>query len=96
MGLKGYRLWAMGQLDSTCKAPPRPTRTRCARPAAPARLPCSPAHPRASRATRWGSAASRAAPGRAAAGGRCVVVQVEFESKPVQGLKPGAFKLCVN
>jgi hypothetical protein len=22
MGLKGYRLWAMGQLDSTCRAPP--------------------------------------------------------------------------
>jgi hypothetical protein len=21
MGLKGYRLWAMGQLDSTCSAP---------------------------------------------------------------------------
>jgi hypothetical protein len=24
MGLKGYRLWVMGQLDSTCSAPPRP------------------------------------------------------------------------
>jgi hypothetical protein len=23
MGLKGYRLWSMGQLDSTCRAPPR-------------------------------------------------------------------------
>jgi hypothetical protein len=23
MGLKGFRLWAMGQLDSTCRAPPR-------------------------------------------------------------------------
>jgi hypothetical protein len=23
MGLKDYRLWAMGQLDSTCRAPPR-------------------------------------------------------------------------
>jgi hypothetical protein len=23
MGLKGYRLWATGQLDSTCRAPPR-------------------------------------------------------------------------
>jgi hypothetical protein len=23
MGLKGYRLWVMGQLDSTCRAPPR-------------------------------------------------------------------------
>jgi hypothetical protein len=23
MGLKGYRLWAMGKLDSTCRAPPR-------------------------------------------------------------------------
>jgi hypothetical protein len=23
MGLKGYRLWAMGQLDSTCSAPLR-------------------------------------------------------------------------
>jgi hypothetical protein len=22
MSLKGYRLWAMGQLDSTCRAPP--------------------------------------------------------------------------
>jgi hypothetical protein len=22
MGLKGYRLWATGQLDSTCRAPP--------------------------------------------------------------------------
>jgi hypothetical protein len=22
MGLKGYRLWDMGQLDSTCSAPP--------------------------------------------------------------------------
>jgi hypothetical protein len=24
MGLKGYRLWVMGQLDSTCSAPPMP------------------------------------------------------------------------
>jgi hypothetical protein len=23
MGLKGYRLWVMSQLDSTCRAPPR-------------------------------------------------------------------------
>jgi hypothetical protein len=23
MGLKGYRLWDMGQLESTCRAPPR-------------------------------------------------------------------------
>jgi hypothetical protein len=23
MGLKGYRLWVMGQLDSTCRAPPQ-------------------------------------------------------------------------
>jgi hypothetical protein len=23
MGLKGCRLWVMGQLDSTCRAPPR-------------------------------------------------------------------------
>jgi hypothetical protein len=23
MGLKGYRLWVMCQLDSTCRAPPR-------------------------------------------------------------------------
>jgi hypothetical protein len=23
MVLKGYRLWVMGQLDSTCRAPPR-------------------------------------------------------------------------
>jgi hypothetical protein len=23
MGLKGYSLWAMGHLDSTCRAPPR-------------------------------------------------------------------------
>jgi hypothetical protein len=22
MGLKGYRLWTMGQLDSTCRVPP--------------------------------------------------------------------------
>jgi hypothetical protein len=22
MGLKGYRLWAMGEIDSTCRAPP--------------------------------------------------------------------------
>jgi hypothetical protein len=22
MGLQGYRLWVMGQLDSTCRAPP--------------------------------------------------------------------------
>jgi hypothetical protein len=22
MGLKGYRLWVMGQLDSTCRSPP--------------------------------------------------------------------------
>jgi hypothetical protein len=30
MGLKGYMLWVMGQLDSTCRAPPRnscPTQT---------------------------------------------------------------------
>jgi hypothetical protein len=33
MGLKGYRLWAMGQLDSTCRAPPRaPSGTRAASP----------------------------------------------------------------
>jgi hypothetical protein len=25
MGLKGYRLWVMGQLDSTCRAPPQAT-----------------------------------------------------------------------
>jgi hypothetical protein len=24
MGVKGYRLWAMGQLDSTCRTPPLP------------------------------------------------------------------------
>jgi hypothetical protein len=24
MVLKGYRLWVMGQLDSTCRAPPQP------------------------------------------------------------------------
>jgi hypothetical protein len=28
MGLKGYRLWAMGQLDSTCRSPPRLAATR--------------------------------------------------------------------
>jgi hypothetical protein len=28
MGLKGYRLWVMGQLDSTCRAPPRDGRQR--------------------------------------------------------------------
>jgi hypothetical protein len=27
MGLKGYRLWVMGQLDSTCRAPPREEKT---------------------------------------------------------------------
>jgi hypothetical protein len=27
MGLKGYRLWVMGQLDSTCSAPPWCTRS---------------------------------------------------------------------
>jgi hypothetical protein len=27
MGLKDYSLWAMGQLDSTCRAPPRGART---------------------------------------------------------------------
>jgi hypothetical protein len=36
MGLKGYRLWDMGQLDSTCSAPPRrrqqPRRVRIKRP----------------------------------------------------------------
>jgi hypothetical protein len=26
MGLKGYRLWVMGQLDSTCTAPPQRAR----------------------------------------------------------------------
>jgi hypothetical protein len=33
MGLKGYRLWDMGQLDSTCRAPPwlaTPTSRRAA------------------------------------------------------------------
>jgi hypothetical protein len=30
MGLKGYRLWAMGQLDSTCRAPPRGAARRAA------------------------------------------------------------------
>ena len=29
MGLKGYRLWAMGQLDSTCRAPPCNARSCC-------------------------------------------------------------------
>jgi hypothetical protein len=24
MGLKGYMLWVMGHLDSTCRAPPQP------------------------------------------------------------------------
>jgi hypothetical protein len=28
MGLKCYRLWAMGQLDSTCRAPPRRSGTK--------------------------------------------------------------------
>jgi hypothetical protein len=28
MGLKGCRLWAMGQLDSTCRAPPRVQRVQ--------------------------------------------------------------------
>jgi hypothetical protein len=37
MGLKGYRLWVMGQLDSTCRAPPRRSSRALARPAAPRR-----------------------------------------------------------
>jgi hypothetical protein len=40
MGLKGYRLWAMCQLDSTCRAPPR---------RAPPLPPPSPPPPRAAR-----------------------------------------------
>jgi hypothetical protein len=34
MGLKGHRLWAMGQLDATCRAPPLhfPPRRRLALP----------------------------------------------------------------
>jgi hypothetical protein len=27
MGLKGYRLWDMGQLDSTCRSPPLAARS---------------------------------------------------------------------
>jgi hypothetical protein len=30
MGLKGYRLWVMGQLDSTCSAPPEESGSRLA------------------------------------------------------------------
>jgi hypothetical protein len=32
MGLKGYRLWVMGQLDSTCSAPPRSPATPASSP----------------------------------------------------------------
>jgi hypothetical protein len=32
MGLKGYMLWAMGQLDSTCRAPLRKHRRVAGRP----------------------------------------------------------------
>jgi hypothetical protein len=42
MGLKGYRLWVMGHLDSTCRAPPRRgegLRRRCAPAPAPAPAP---------------------------------------------------------
>ena len=28
MGLKGYMLWVMGQLDSTCRAPPQVAKAR--------------------------------------------------------------------
>jgi hypothetical protein len=41
MGLKGYRLWVMGQLDSTCRAPPRRTR-RTAQPRAGTRAAWAP------------------------------------------------------
>jgi hypothetical protein len=33
MGLKGYRLWATGQIDSTCRAPPGARAARCSQPA---------------------------------------------------------------
>jgi hypothetical protein len=47
MGLKGYRLWAMGQLDSTCRAPPRtpPPRRRRIPPPPPPRSVGAPAPP---------------------------------------------------
>jgi hypothetical protein len=38
MGLTGYRLWVMGQLDSTCRAPPRVFGVGRARHAEAARL----------------------------------------------------------
>jgi hypothetical protein len=37
MGLKGYRLWVMGQLDSMCSAPPHILRAAGTRPGLPAR-----------------------------------------------------------
>jgi hypothetical protein len=36
MVLKGYRLWVMGQLDSTCRAPPRERAYRPEQSVAPA------------------------------------------------------------
>jgi hypothetical protein len=35
MGLKGYGLWVMGQLDSMCRAPPRPSGSPQADPPSP-------------------------------------------------------------
>jgi hypothetical protein len=44
MGLKGYRLWAMGQLDSTCRAPPRTAPRAATLPLRFAPLPYAPRH----------------------------------------------------
>jgi hypothetical protein len=42
MGLKGYRLWNMGQLESMCRAPPRkPSRGGCVRRQPPYRRACA-------------------------------------------------------
>jgi hypothetical protein len=75
MGLKGYRLWATGHLDSTCRAPPRGVgRARRGRVVLALDLE-SPSH--------------RGGEIRAEALGvvrPAVVVQVAFESR---GLKPG-------
>jgi hypothetical protein len=46
MGLKGYRLWVTGKLDSTCRAPPPPAWRRRRTSRAPAGTP--PGLPRSS------------------------------------------------
>jgi hypothetical protein len=69
MGFKGYRLWAMGQLDSTCRAPPlakvppapqAPPRPAAARAATAAVLPIILHHRRLTTAPTQRRLASRA------------------------------------